>query len=181
MMKNSMKLNHLVMLPLCALFFFIGTVTVQAATYYVATTGNDAVSCANSTNIATPRKTIQQGMNCMAAGDTLYIRAGTYDQGIDSNDQTIPTGTSWTNAPLISAYPGETVTLALGGINLPANYIQYVQFARLTLDGGYQNISVGGTAHHVKFTNMEVKNGYPSVRATRVLVPSYLVHRGECA
>ena len=42
MVKISRKRKHLVMLPVCALFFFIGTITVQAATYYVATTGNDS-------------------------------------------------------------------------------------------------------------------------------------------
>ncbi len=54
MMKNSMKRKHLVMLPLCALFFFIGAVIMQAATYYVATTGNDS----NSGTVSQPFRSI---------------------------------------------------------------------------------------------------------------------------
>ena len=158
MTKISKNLKYLAVLLLCTLCVFIGAVTTHATTYYVATTGNDAVTCATSTNISTPRKTIQQGLTCMTAGDTLYIRGGTYTGDIDSNAQTIPTGTSWTDAPLISGYATETVTLN-GNINPPANSIQYVQFENLVLNGTYQNIGVGGTTHHIKFSNLEAKNG----------------------
>ncbi|MFA4817185.1 MAG: right-handed parallel beta-helix repeat-containing protein [Parcubacteria group bacterium] len=46
----------------------------EAATYYVATNGNDSNSGAQSA----PFKTIQKAANIMVAGDTVYIRAGTY-------------------------------------------------------------------------------------------------------
>ena len=75
MMKNSMKLNHLVILSLCALFFFIGVVMAQATTYYVAKTGNDSN---NGTAVGTPFLTIQKCIDVVAAGDTCTVGNGTY-------------------------------------------------------------------------------------------------------
>lgn len=159
MTKISKKLKHLVTLPLCVLFFFIGAMTVHAATRYVATTGSNT-TCTAATNIGTPAQTIAFGLSCTVAGDTLYLRGGTYNESIDSNKLTIPTGTSYSDAPLISSYPSETVTLN-GNINIAHTYVQYVEFARLVLTATYQNISVGGfeAPHHIKFTGMEVKDG----------------------
>src|SRR5712691_5901067 len=71
-----------------------------AATYYVATTGNDA----NPGTQAQPFQTISKGLSLLHAGDTLYLRGGTYREGINHSRQTIPSGTSWTNAITIAAY-----------------------------------------------------------------------------
>src|SRR4051794_4523366 len=96
---------------------FIATVTVfllaailhahaaDAATYYVATNGSNT----NPGTVQSPFQTIAKGLSSLKAGDVLYLRGGTYSQSINSNSQVIPTGTSWANAPLVSAYPGETV------------------------------------------------------------------------
>ncbi len=155
---------------LSILSMFIGTVVTEAATYYVATTGNDA----NSGSDLMPFKTIQRGVRALATGDTLYIRGGIYPERINSNSQTIPTGNSWSNAPVISGYSGEMVILQpVGGaevINLANPAIQYVVFSNLVLDGanlqrscsnGYgcsYGISGYGGAHHVRFSNVEIKN-----------------------
>ncbi|NOT05631.1 MAG: DUF1565 domain-containing protein [Anaerolineales bacterium] len=45
-----------------------------AKIYYVSATGNDA----NSGTLTSPFKTIQKGMSAVIAGDTLYVRSGTY-------------------------------------------------------------------------------------------------------
>src|SRR4029079_7721200 len=88
MMKNSREFKHLLMLPFCTLFFLIGAVMAQAATYYVATTGSDTVSCATAQTINTPKRTIASGVACLNAGDTLYIRAGTWTTAIDLSTKT---------------------------------------------------------------------------------------------
>lgn len=75
MTKLSRKRKYVVILPFCALLFFIGTVTVQAATYYVATTGNDANA---GTAVDTPFLTIQKCIDVMVAGDTCTVANGTY-------------------------------------------------------------------------------------------------------
>jgi|CXWL01.1.fsa_nt_gi parallel beta-helix repeat protein len=58
-----------------ALMCTFGSARVQAATYYVATTGNDANS---GTTLAAPFRTIQKAANIVQAGDTVLIRKGTY-------------------------------------------------------------------------------------------------------
>src|SRR4249919_3055408 len=70
-----------------------------AATYYVATTGKDA----NPGSQAQPFKTIRKGLTVLSAGDTLYIRGGTYAEYINSGAQTVPSGTSWNNPIRIAA------------------------------------------------------------------------------
>jgi len=127
------------------------------ATYYVATNGNDS----NSGTINSPFRTIAKGLSVTVAGDTLYIRSGSYAESVNSNSQTIPTGTSWSNAPLISAYPSETVTLSNSSINLPASYIKYVIFQNLIIDvnlSSHEGVSLGNGANHVRFIGCEIKN-----------------------
>lgn len=131
-----------------------------AATYYVATNGNNA----NAGTQAQPFQTIGQGLSVLAAGDTLYIRGGTYAERIDSNQQTVRAGTSWSNVVTIAAYAGETVTLRPGSggevINLTQSSIQYVVFDGLSLDAtGVQfGMSLTNGANHVRFKNGEMKN-----------------------
>lgn len=148
----------------------LGAVVAQASTYYVATTGDDA----NSGSDFQPFKTIRKGLSVVRAGDTLYIRNGTYAEQINSNSQTIPTGSSWEDAPTISAYSGEMVILQPPAgaevVNLSHPYIKYVIFSNLVLDasrlqrtcaGGYgcsYGIGITNGANHVRFRNVEVKN-----------------------
>jgi parallel beta-helix repeat protein len=174
MMKKSGKHQHLPMLPLYVLFFLIQAITVQAATYYVATTGNDANSCAAAQNVNTPKKTIQSGLGCPGPGDTVYIRGGTYAERIDSGNYTIPTGTSW-NAPVtIAGYPGETVMLNPSGgqcvLGLGHTYIQYIIFDNLHLNGvnlqrdsnSTNVVGIGWgqvpNVPHIKIQNTEIYN-----------------------
>src|SRR5207245_1498363 len=75
---------------------------------YVAPAGNNAVSCAEAQNIATPKQTLNNAIGCLTPGTTLLIRGGTYAEALPDN---IPSGTSWTAPVTLQAYPGETVTL----------------------------------------------------------------------
>jgi parallel beta-helix repeat protein len=84
-------------------FFCAAVSSASAATYYVATTGNDGNSCASAQNIATPKRTVQNGIGCLNAGDTLYIRAGTYAENFVVNRS----GTVG-NPITIAGYPGDT-------------------------------------------------------------------------
>jgi hypothetical protein len=111
-------------------------------------------------------------MSALQAGDMLLIGAGTYFEGISSNVQTIPTGNSWDDAPMISGY-GIVILKPSSGvevINLTQPSIQYVKFNGLILDasdlerscshgfGCTHGILGTNGAHHVRFTNIEVKN-----------------------
>jgi concanavalin A-like lectin/glucanase superfamily protein/chitobiase/beta-hexosaminidase-like protein/parallel beta helix pectate lyase-like protein/uncharacterized protein DUF6298/collagenase-like protein with putative collagen-binding domain/uncharacterized protein DUF1565 len=132
--------------------------------YYVATNGSDG----NPGTLSQPFRTIAQGLSALQASDKLYIRSGTYAETINSNYQTIPTGTSWSDAPVISAYPGETVVLRPGStgevIALAHSYIQYIVFDNLIVDAinaGF-GVSGWGGAHHVRFQNGVVKSASKS-------------------
>ncbi|MDH7487801.1 MAG: right-handed parallel beta-helix repeat-containing protein [Anaerolineae bacterium] len=79
-------------------------------TYYVAPNGNDA----NPGTAALPWRTIQHAANTLTAGDTVYIRAGTY------NERVIPQNSGAAGQPITyAAYPGETATIDGSGITLP--------------------------------------------------------------
>src|SRR5438067_6632914 len=126
--------------------------TATAATYYVATTGNDA----DSGKKEEPFRTIRKGLSVLRASDTLYLRGGTYAESISNYKQTIPAGTSWSNAVTIAAYTGETVTLQPSGVDdvltLAASYIQYMIFDSLVIDarGAQNGISIVSGAHHIR-------------------------------
>ena len=99
-----------------------------ATTYYVAKAGDggsDSNSCAQAQNLASPKLTIAAGTGCLsAAGDTLYIRAGTYAEILSS--QNMPgggvSGTS-TNRITFANYDGENVIVAPGGAATRASLI----------------------------------------------------------
>src|SRR5215831_3154870 len=77
MVKNSRKLNQLVIFLVSASFFFIfiGAFTVQAATYYVATTGNDLNPGTSASPWRNPQKCTASPV---VAGDTCTVADGTY-------------------------------------------------------------------------------------------------------
>jgi parallel beta-helix repeat protein len=100
----------------------------------------------------------------MGAGDTLYVRAGTYAEAIDSTLITLPTGTSWSNAPRIAAYGSEKVTLTRGGksvvLNFQNPYVKYIIFDGFVIDasGAENGIKIQNRAHHVRIQDCEVKD-----------------------
>ena len=67
--------------------------------YYVATSGNDS----NAGTSAAPWRTIRHAADTMVAGDTVYIRSGTYNEHV----RTSHSGTSGSYITF-AAYPGET-------------------------------------------------------------------------
>ena len=67
----------------------VGTPSVCAIDYYTAIDGDDS----NPGTSESPWQTIQKAANAMLAGDTVIVRAGTYDERIS----TVSAGTSQTN------------------------------------------------------------------------------------
>lgn len=128
------------------LLFLLSAPPARAATtYYVAKTGSDSNSCAQAQSTATPKLTIGAifSAGCLTAGDTLYIRTGTYAEKIDSTTQTLPTGTSWASPITIASYPAETAiikptsgdTVIRLAFETAAALKKYYIFDRLTIDG----------------------------------------------
>lgn len=76
----------IMLLVMGLVFSAFSVVPATAATYYVSTSGHDidnsceAAETCTSPTCTTAKRTIQAGENCMAPGDTLYIRQGTYQE-----------------------------------------------------------------------------------------------------
>lgn len=92
------------------------TLTLEAnaatgATYYVSTSGNDT----NSGSFTAPWRTLQHAANTVRAGDTVYARAGVYNEVV-----TIPaSGSSSAGYITFSSNPGELATVDGTGLPIP--------------------------------------------------------------
>ena len=95
------------------LLFLLGATSAQARTFWVATNGSNGNACTDTPTPQTTgaKQTIVAGLACLAAGDTLYIRAGSYNEHIDNATSNIPGGSSWATATIIAGYTGETVEI----------------------------------------------------------------------
>jgi hypothetical protein len=81
------------------------------STFYVSTTGRDS----NPGTISQPWRTIQHAANSVSAGDTVYVRAGVYNEVV-----TIPvSGSSTEGFITFSSYPGELATVDGTGLAIP--------------------------------------------------------------
>jgi parallel beta-helix repeat protein len=158
-LKISRTLKHLLLVTFFAGFFFIGTVKAQAATYYVAATGNDS----NSGGVNQPFRTIARGVSFLKPGDILYIRSGIWDEQID---MTTKSGTAG-NYITVAAYPGEKVTIATNAypFSIKGTYSAnngYFIFDGLILDGinsaNQSYWTIGNGSHHIIARNLEIKN-----------------------
>ena len=123
-------------------------------------------------NTQAPKRNIMGangGLACLVAGngDTLDIRAGTYTEQINSSFFKFPSGTSYANAPTIKAHTGETVIISPptnGGVVIEGS-ASYLVFQDLIIDGTACGSScdsltwVGNGGHHIRFINLEVRNG----------------------
>jgi 3D (Asp-Asp-Asp) domain-containing protein len=111
--------------------------STQAApkTYYVAPTGG---SDSNSgTDIGTPFATISHAISTAVAGDTIYLRGGTFNLSANISTGSSKVGTA-ANPFNLFAYPGETPILDFRGEAYSAN------------NSGAKGITVSGSYWHVK-------------------------------
>ena len=76
-----MKISRSLCLSISILAFMslcVGAKASHAATFYVATTGNDA----NPGTAAAPFRTLLKGVQTLSSGDTLIVKGGTYAEVI---------------------------------------------------------------------------------------------------
>jgi chitodextrinase len=125
----------------------VGVPALFANTFYVATTGSDS----NSGTITSPFATVNRGLNAAAAGDTIYLRGGTYQQLVSISKS----GTAG-NPITIAGYPGESAildgknmtipTLNSGGALVMGSGVSYITIKDLTLaHSGHSGIIIQGT------------------------------------
>jgi hypothetical protein len=81
------------------------------STYYVSRSGNDT----NSGRISSPWRTIQHAANSVKASDTVYVRAGVYNEIVS-----IPSSGSASGGYItFSSYPGELAIIDGTGLAIP--------------------------------------------------------------
>jgi parallel beta-helix repeat protein len=103
----------------------------KAATYYVSPSGDDA----NNGALSTPFRTISHGASLAQAGDTVYVRAGVYNDLVRISSK----GTAAAHVG-IRAYPGESPVI--DGTGTAAN----------------TDLVVFSSAQYVDFSGFEVRN-----------------------
>ena len=119
--------------------------------YYVASDGSDSNNGASANN---PVKTIQKAVDMARAGDTVFVRGGTYVQQVHLRQD----GRS--GAPItLAGYPGETVIIDGNGDagndereNNEKNVVRitadWIVLENLTLqNGGWRGVAVSGAQH----------------------------------
>ncbi len=96
--------------------------------YYVATTGSDS----NTGTLSSPFRTIAKAVSVVSAGETVYVRGGTY-----SLTATVTLSKNGTENALISlfAYPGE---------------IPVLDFSEQSLSSGNRGVALTGSYWHVR-------------------------------
>jgi parallel beta-helix repeat protein len=164
--------------PLLALVLLLALLPrlAQAATYYVATTGNDSVSCNTAQNPTTPKQTIRDAINnCVRSpGDFLYIRGGSYPEQLHAFFGTNwPSGSSWAAPITIAGYPGETVVINPGtnenNYDMLYTTSTYIILDNLIWDGSNVHAFNGGSI--LRFGN--------SVRVQNCVLRNYLPNDGN--
>lgn len=165
-----------------AIFALFLATPLQAAISYVATTGSDNRSCGAAQTISTPKRTIGNAITCLSAGDTLFIRGGTYEESLELFGWPGGTqGTSWETAITISAYQSEPVAIRpaantdfvmvmRGSGSRATDAPRYLIFNGLTFDGtrgtNYEIIKItawdpttdpaDAPAHHIRISNSHI-------------------------
>jgi hypothetical protein len=88
------------------LLILIAAYPAYSSTYFVSTTGNDTTG---DGSIGNPWRTIGKGVSMAAAGDIIYVRAGTYAYTGSSDAISLPikSGSSETNRCSLIGYNGE--------------------------------------------------------------------------
>ncbi|HET6558199.1 MAG TPA: right-handed parallel beta-helix repeat-containing protein, partial [Prolixibacteraceae bacterium] len=146
-----------ILITLCFLFFVISS---SAKIYYVSPTGNST----NSGTLENPWKLINSSVNKLKAGDTLYVRAGTYAERI----RIAVSGTA--SAPVtLATYPGENPvidgsTLSMGIwdviVEIVGSYINVSGLEVANSKGRGIAISSNAGTHHATLSNMNVHHNW---------------------
>ena len=154
-------------LLITAVFLAIGcleqtpAVDAAATTYYVAETGSDG----DPGTLAEPWQTIQHAADSVAAGDTVLVRGGVYEEAVTVN----VSGSAADGAITFQSFAGETAVLDGSNLTVPnsdsALFLIDSQ-SYVTIDGfelrNYRSsnsnrvpmgIYVAGSAHHISILN----------------------------
>jgi hypothetical protein len=164
MKVSTVKEIKLILICFFVVFSMIGIIgEAIAIDYYIATTGSDQNNC----SIKLPCKTISYASTKLGAGDTLFVRGGTYY--LDSAETVAVAATgSYGNPITIKNYTGETPIFDNGSGSGSLIQVLTVQNRYIIFDGlELQNATGGGisienaqsiTIKNCKFRNLEARS-----------------------
>jgi len=148
---------------LCLLL--VVTLPLQAATFYVATSGSDGCS----TDRDAPSGSIAASLGCLSPGDTLFFRAGTYEVGSSMN--AAPGGDSPTHRVTIAGDPQDgSLAVRLhandaGDNGITLSNSSFMVWDNVIIDcagNGHACFKITDNAHHIRVSNSEIRNGHDS-------------------
>lgn len=157
-------------------------VNVQAGTYYVAPSGQDSATG----SLSAPWKTLSHAASSASAGDTIYLRAGSYAGYVKF------TTSGSANSPItIEAYPGENPVI--DGANRPtpladpwqaSDVLLYISGDYVVIRGleikNYATFGIYINGDHVTIDKVHAHHGYFAgiyfMMASYGLVTDNLVH-----
>lgn len=119
--------------------------------FYVAPSGSDA----NPGSVNLPFLTIAQGLSQAQTGDTVYLRAGTYNELVN-----FPTAGNATGRITLKAHNGEAATITQTGRVMNVGQ-PYITVEDLVLDGGWGTqdiLKVYSTGNYLVLRGVEIKN-----------------------
>ncbi|MBN1129185.1 MAG: right-handed parallel beta-helix repeat-containing protein [Chitinispirillaceae bacterium] len=154
-----MKSTRTISVAAVILVSFMGTFSF-AATYYVAPNGNNTASG----SLSQPFATMQKGHDVAVAGDTVFIRGGTYKGW---SVQITKSGRSARERICFWAYPGEKPYLDCSsggwGISVTGSWIHVkgieINKGSITTDNAHDNIFELMNCHHVNGIGIAVLHG----------------------
>lgn len=130
---------------LALLWVLLGPAWTSAATYYVATTGNNS----NDGSESTPWLTIKKAVDTMVAGDTTYVRGGTYN--VSGSIRFGVTGTASAPIKLLN-YPGELPII---------NFTAQTDFDHVVIEN---NAGFANAMGWITISGFEIRNGYEGIK-----------------
>lgn len=139
-MAKILKRSGILVGWLAAVLCFVLPVAAQAATYYVSGSGSDK----NPGTLAQPWQTVEQAKKVVAAGDTVYLRSGTY--GAKEHRTTLSTSGTVSSPISWLAYPGDERPVFLGALRLAG---AYNRVSGILLDGPSGPIAEAGGSEEV--------------------------------
>lgn len=162
------------------IFTILGSVTAYAAgnVYYVAKNGSNS----NPGTQSQPWLTIQNAVNKMVSGDTVYVEAGTYSEAITISGKSNIT---------LMAYPGTTPVISCAGVTLGnwKGIITITGTSAITINGfeiahtsavspyyGYGIYAASTSINHLTLKNLHIhdicQGGLFIAYATNVVIDS---------
>src|SRR6266498_247030 len=158
---------------LLVIFFTMVPVLAHGGTYYVAKTGSDSNSCNSAQSQSTPKLTINTGIGCLSAGDTLIVKPGIYAEILNPDNNGMQSGTagnpitirSETQYGAVIQPDSSLQSQRFDGVGIVSWRDQsYIVFDGFVVDANNLPnaylIFAAHTSHHITIVNNELRNGH---------------------